>query len=357
MSPVSSRSNVPARQGLTPRAEKATKKLLTACRQLCEALAKAGPVQRQAVISSLSQGLRQELICVREAQSRADARTGGSLPTGGATSRRLRGNIWCVKTAVGCYYRVRMTLDKVCITSSRLQRRELAQKGLAQLRGAAKLAVEGGGSTDTVLRAMDAAGSSLSYGEGQGGLGLSYQALLDCRASLGKRLHSPSVSVEEAILLRRQVCDLADGGPTALARTWLQWAQELRHRRGRLCKWPKEKADRVFAQMRSTTVRRTRTAKRLQFRVRRAEAALVEVAKVSDAVSAAKRRWLPLGAASQYRSRSLLAPKAAERRCCHGLMVAACDKISLPQWSCLDRTIDRIGRREPGPEEPSMVIR
>lgn len=351
MSPVSNgsngsnKSNVPARQGLTPRAEKATKKLLTACTQLCEALARAGPVQRQAVISSLSQGLRQELICVREAQSRANARsgarTGGSLPTAGATSRSLRGNIWCVKTAVGCYYRVRMTLDKVCITSSRLQRRELAQKGLAQLRGAAKLAVEGGGSTDTVLRAMDAAGASTSYGEG--GLGLSYQALLDCRGLLGKRLHSPSVSVEEAILLRRQVCDLEDGGPTALARTWLHWAQELRHRRGRLCKWPKEKADRVFAQMQSSTmVRRTsKTAKRLQLWVRRAEAALVEVAKVSDAVSATKRRWLPLGAASQFRRRSLLAPKAAERRCCHGLMVAPCAKISLPQWSCLaDRTIN-----------------
>eukprot|EP00913_Durusdinium_trenchii_P017865 g16788.t2 len=55
-------------QALTPMAEKAARRLMIACRQLCEALSKAGPIQRQKIITSLSQGLRQELISLREAQ-------------------------------------------------------------------------------------------------------------------------------------------------------------------------------------------------------------------------------------------------------------------------------------------------
>jgi len=334
------------RQGLTPMAQKATRKLLAACRHLCEALAKVGPAQREAVITDLSQGLRQELICMREAQKnrlhcskQGSSRTIGSGQNDFNSSRPLRGNIWCVKTAAGCYNRVRLTLDGVAITSARLPSRDVAQSCLSHLRLAAKLAADEGGGTDAILRAIDAAGSSMTFGEGR--LGLSYQAVLDARRTMGRRLHSASyTSVEEAILLRHQVSNIADAGPSEVARTWLQWAQELRHRRGRKWCWSKQKAEGIFSERKKSEIPYGRGIKSLKLRVQRAEAALLEVARVSDAVSAAKRRWMPLSEATKrYPRCPSMADKVMElcqgRSWCHKDIelhrVAAADRAQLPR--------------------------
>ncbi|CAK9069673.1 unnamed protein product [Durusdinium trenchii] len=279
-------------QALTPMAEKAARRLMIACRQLCEALSKAGPIQRQKIITSLSQGLRQELISLREAQrNRVPDVLRTSVRRGLA---RLRGNIWCVKTAAGCYHRVRLTLNGVAVTSGRIITRPEASQLLRRLRGAAQSAEPDG--PEAVLRALDAVGC---HAASEDGLGLSYQVVLDARSSVGKRLHSPSCSVEEVIALRRQVSDLVDAGPIKLAQTWLRWSQEHRHCKGRRWRWSKEKAESIFSEMKhsSKAQHAGRMAKSLELKAQRAEKAMQEVARVSDAVSTAKRRWLPLGEA------------------------------------------------------------
>eukprot|EP00913_Durusdinium_trenchii_P017866 g16789.t1 len=190
---------------------------------------------------------------------------------------RLRGNIWCVKTAAGCYHRVRLTLNGVAVTSGRIITRPEASQLLRRLRGAAQSAEPDG--PEAVLRALDAVGC---HAASEDGLGLSYQVVLDARSSVGKRLHSPSCSVEEVIALRRQVSDL-----------------EHRHCKGRRWRWSKEKAESIFSEMKhsSKAQHAGRMAKSLELKAQRAEKAMQEVARVSDAVSTAKRRWLPLGEA------------------------------------------------------------
>eukprot|EP00434_Breviolum_minutum_P036715 symbB.v1.2.032545.t1/scaffold3919.1/size48322/7 len=156
---------------------------------------------------------------------------------------------------------------------------------------------------------------------------------------MGRRLHSASyTSVEEAILLRHQVSNLADAGPSEVARTWLQWAQELRHRRGRKWCWSKQKAEGIFSERKKSEIPYGRGIKSLKLRVQHAEAALLEVAR--DAVSAAKRRWMPLSEATKrYPRCPSMADKVMElcqgRSWCHKDIelhrVAAADRAQLPR--------------------------
>ncbi|CAJ1397555.1 unnamed protein product [Effrenium voratum] len=304
------KKDMPRRKGrkVAVMAEKATRKLTRACLQLCEALAKATAAQRHRVIAGLSQGLRKELISIREAQQNVESartRSAKRRSQSGRLPFRVRGNVWCVRTAAGCYHRVRLTVSGVAVTSVRLTRTH-AQHGLATLRLAAESAAPKG--AEAILRAVDAAGASFPVC--QGGLGLSYQAVLDARSAVGRRLHSPAVSVEEAILLQRQVADKAARGPLEMGRAWCGWAQELRHRKGRCWRWSQQQAESIFAEVKQDLEARALTERRgsrLETCAQSAEDALQQVLAVSDAVSIAQRRWLSL---SEPAAERLLQQKA-----------------------------------------------
>eukprot|EP00933_Yihiella_yeosuensis_P017344 TRINITY_DN14508_c0_g1_i1.p1 TRINITY_DN14508_c0_g1~~TRINITY_DN14508_c0_g1_i1.p1 ORF type:complete len:513 (+),score=92.89 TRINITY_DN14508_c0_g1_i1:261-1799(+) len=273
------------------------KALKEAVSRLCKALSDATVSQRRTVISGLSEGLRRELICVREAQQRgmlSNASEGllpkaelpqipslqahpsaaasqtqmhleGSrksedvpLPSANATMQScsgIRGNVWCVKTASGCYFKVRISIGGVAVTSRRLKRRGTADSVLALLRRAAEDAASRGGKCEDMLRALAAAGSSarnvdgLADSEGdQEDLGLSFQAILDARRCIGHRLHTQTVDcIEEAIKLRREVLEAQASGFVAISRAWMQLSQEPRHKKGRVWKVSQAKAEQFCA--------------------------------------------------------------------------------------------------------------
>ncbi|CAE8642107.1 unnamed protein product [Polarella glacialis] len=98
------------------------------------------------------------------------------------------------------------------------------------------------------LAAADAAGHDGDLPETEGTFatnswGLSYQAVLDARRCVGRRLHSRAVSsVDEAIQARREVLAAEAAGPAAIGHTWLRWSQEVRHAKGRHRRLPVAKA-------------------------------------------------------------------------------------------------------------------
>eukprot|EP00931_Biecheleriopsis_adriatica_P093028 TRINITY_DN66783_c0_g1_i1.p1 TRINITY_DN66783_c0_g1~~TRINITY_DN66783_c0_g1_i1.p1 ORF type:complete len:374 (-),score=75.64 TRINITY_DN66783_c0_g1_i1:134-1255(-) len=306
-------ATVRRRKSMIEHARKARRSLAKASLKLCKALSEAAPLQRRLAITDLTQGLRQELIALREAQrsqapeqpKRSLSETGcrkaqgstGTLSKAVSASCRPRGNVWCVQTASGCYHRVRLMVSGVVVASRRLASRDSATQGLARLQMAAEAAASQGGGSEAILRAIAAAGARpLDTGSWHGGLGLSYQAVLDARRAVGCRLHTQAVcSVDEALALRREVEAVEARGPAAVAETWRQWTQECRHRRGRCWRLTDDKAQKLlksreFACGCCVTSRHAdRSLRGLQRLVRRAEAALRHVAAATGAVTAAKR--------------------------------------------------------------------
>lgn len=245
------KSSMAPRADTPMQAQKVRQRFMKVSIQLCRALSEVTPHQRQAAIAGLSQGLRQELISVREAQKSEvrsmksvrlvlpkeiqskrsrNHRTGPVKPCHAACHQ---GNICSIKTSTGCYHRVRLNVNKVVVASGRLDSYDAAARSLAKLQAAAWKAASRGGGAEAVLNAIAAAGASGP--DRQDGLKLSYQAVLDARSCVGRRLHTQTVSsVEEAISLRRQVAAAEAEGAAAVGQAWLRWSQEPRHSSGRV---------------------------------------------------------------------------------------------------------------------------
>jgi len=219
--------------------------------KLCQALSEVSASQRRSAITGLTEGLRQELILLREAQKSqlsGVASSGvqkSSLSAGVRNSKRRiqsqkkssinevkatepshrerQGNIWSVRTASGCYYRVRLMVNGFAVASGRIYSQDAAEAILEDIRHAAKASAAEGAGTEAILRAVAAARPP--------GLELSFQAVLDARGSVGRRMHTQAVrTVDEVITLRQEVCAVEAKGLAAI----LQWSQQARHSRGRI---------------------------------------------------------------------------------------------------------------------------
>lgn len=142
------------------------------------------------------------------------------------------GNVWTVRTAHGEYYKVRLAIGRVVVTSCRLDSLGAAHSVLERLRlGATMAGTPGADDTEAQLHALAAATSADS-------LQLSFQAVLDVRRWLGCRIHSKAVaSVDEVLELKRQVQEAESHGGTALSDLWKLWMEASRHMRGRARRW------------------------------------------------------------------------------------------------------------------------
>lgn len=261
----------------TPRRLRAAEKAL-ACsvEALCKALAQSSQSQRRLAIERLPMALRLELIHLRQAQRTVGAcwREVASPPTSVQTSvsdsaekqvaasttnakvraseeallalrsarvakqttvkRKIdtepKGNVWTVKNAGGVYYKIRLALGRVLITSRRFSCVQMANMALDELRSAAKVAAPSAHASDSVeaqLRGIAATGMS-------GNFELLFQVVLDVRRWLGHRIYSkPFNSVAEALAMRHQVLEAESTGSVALCELWRKWARAEWHVGGR----------------------------------------------------------------------------------------------------------------------------
>lgn len=210
-----------------------------ALRHLCSSLAEASRSLRSSLIAGLSLELRVELIRLRETQLRSTDLSQASLPEASksspsqsrGTSRPKRhrdlGSVWTVAGSAGRYQRVRLSLGRVILTSGRLSSPAKAEALLRRIRCAIAAVEAAEGGEEASLRAA-AAVAAEEFVE------VSFQAELDARAVLGRRLVSRHGSLDEALALRQQLQELRAQGSSAVGKLCSAWAQEKRHSRGRV---------------------------------------------------------------------------------------------------------------------------
>lgn len=90
---------------------------------------------------------------------------------------KWKGNVWQVRHSFGDYYKVRLSIDHIVVTSRRFLSRAAAVQALLRLRTAMVTAAMNGGNAEECLRSI-ATAASAEHGED---LGVTFQAVLDAR--------------------------------------------------------------------------------------------------------------------------------------------------------------------------------
>mmetsp|Transcript_41869 Transcript_41869/g.76072 ORF Transcript_41869/g.76072 Transcript_41869/m.76072 type:complete len:396 (-) Transcript_41869:95-1282(-) len=224
---------------------------------LLKALTSLQREERRTAIEQMSQPLRLMLIQVKQhapptaAGGKTSCQRAKSPKAGGSQSgvvrRRnrvlasspCRGNLWAIRTSSGMHYKVRLTVAGVVITTESLPTHEMAVEVLSKLSMEASKVKDAAG-----LAAVEESFKYLAERRGlDGDLGLTFQALLDARHWLGRRVLSPALpDIEETLFHRRQVLAAQEQGAEAVFALWQSWSQAGWHTGGK-GRWTRKGVD------------------------------------------------------------------------------------------------------------------